>query len=66
MSGLRALLLLSTAPCLVLDQNEDIFHVQAYTSLETSSYDDDANTYDYVTFDPFKSNKTIENNEVST
>ena len=48
------------------DQNEDIFHVQAYTSPETSSYDDDANTYDYVTFDPFKSNKTIENNEVST
>ena len=50
----------------VSDQNEDIFHVQAYTSPETSSYDDDANTYDYVTFDPFKSNKTIENNEVVT
>ena len=35
----------------VSDQNEDIFHVQAYTSPETSSYDDDANTYDYVNYE---------------
>ena len=29
------------------DSSEDIFHVKAYTSPETSSYDD-ANTYDLV------------------
>ena len=31
--------------CLVLDQNEDIFHVQANTSIETSSYNDDMPTH---------------------